>query len=249
MVSVLLKFQEQGQNGPKHFRTDYIGSPPSLQIILRRAFSWCHGFQFVTVFCFHKWIILNDFFLPCWAIFFYNNCIRERSYFLTSFCICLPTFHAWKVCIISKMFFHNFLFGLRVLNISWMLNVRLVFTTPLLRHMQWPIIIGNDVCKGRHKWFWFVDGIFIGTKHCVVNGVNTLGASSLLFSIFFHFLFAFFVNFSYFFGGANSALSTVSTPWGLCGCASIYGTLLPRRETWEDHHVEYIVCLICLYIF
>ena len=50
--------------------------------------------------------------------FFYNNCIRERSYFLTSFCICLPTFHAWKVCIISKMFFHNFLFGLRVLNIS-----------------------------------------------------------------------------------------------------------------------------------
>ena len=57
-------------------------------------------------------------FLFSWAIFFYNNCIGERSYFLTSFYICLPTFHAWKVCIISKMFFHNFLFGLRVLNIS-----------------------------------------------------------------------------------------------------------------------------------
>ena len=38
----------------EHFRTDYVGSPPSLQIYLRRAFSWRHGFQFITVFCFHK---------------------------------------------------------------------------------------------------------------------------------------------------------------------------------------------------
>ena len=40
---VLLKFQEngeeRGQNGPEHFGTDYIGSPPSLQIYRRRAFS------------------------------------------------------------------------------------------------------------------------------------------------------------------------------------------------------------------
>ena len=88
-------------------------------------------------------------FLFSWAIFFYNNCIiRERSYFLTSFYICLPTFHAWKVCIISKMFFHNFLFCLKLSNISGMLNVRLVFTTPFLRHMQWPISLGTMYVRG-----------------------------------------------------------------------------------------------------
>ena len=187
--------------------------------------------------------------------FFYNNCIRERSYFLTSFCICLPTFHAWKVCIISKMFFHNFLFGLRVLNISWMLNVRLVFATPLLRHMQWTIIIRNDTMYVQEETQMILICLlmvfFLAQTMCcqLCKHPCSFFNSSLFFSIFFQFLLPFLLTFLTFLVVQTVRCQLCQHPGGFVAVPRFMGLCSPGEKPgktimWNILFV-WFVCIYC----
>ena len=159
----------------------------------------------------------------------------------------MPTFHAWKVCIISKMFFHNFLFCLKLSNISGMLNVRLVFTTPFLRHMQWPISLGTMYVRGDTNDIDLLM-VFLLAQNIVLSTVSTpLELPHFYFLFSFTFFLPFLLTFLTFWWCKQCAVNCVNTLGALWLCLDLWDSAPQERNLGRPSCGIY--CLSRLFVY